>query len=329
MTDQVETTLYHILHTYGPGIVEDPGRCRGLLRDLCGQYKQQVNLLLAALEDGVPSELLAVSDRALLEPLIARLTKRLIDEKGLAQDKARWAVSTWASVLCPNGLTSESVGPEKSQTRDVFGAQLTLRSALPLKVFISPPARPVLAGEWRYVGSTPGELKVPLQHRLHVIPLQLSSNTFSQLAADLADLGPLHSLRLMPETRPADADLARLATSLALNVLDLTGCGQITEKGLAGLCCLTNLEALSLRDCRALTDNGVRRVADLPYLACLDISGCQNVTDSGVHHLLKLERLEDLYVTGCSRLSATVLSGIAQRRRVRVHQTGYAKMPGT
>jgi hypothetical protein len=47
-----------IASRYGPGILQDPRRCRALLRDLCGEHRSQVNLLVAALEEGVAVRLL-------------------------------------------------------------------------------------------------------------------------------------------------------------------------------------------------------------------------------------------------------------------------------
>ena len=328
MTNQVEATLRQIIQDYGMAILEEHGRCRGLLLDLCGQHKREVKLLIRALEEGIPKELAAVSDRTLLQPLIARLAKRLVDEDGLAEDKAFWSVRTWASVLQPAAPPGEKVRLRDAQALGTRGTTFRLRSTLPLQVFVCPPGQ-METSEWRYLGNTPGELIVPPQHFIHVVPQQLHPDTFRQLADDLGQSGVLHSMRLVPATGPTDSDVVNLATSLALVALDLSGCEHITDAALASLCCLSNLQVLSLRGCWRITDSGLQHVANLAYLVVLDLSECRNITNLGLQYLRVLEHLEELYVGGCSGLTAARVDRLALANQARIHKTGYANMPGT
>lgn len=99
MNDLPRQTLSKIVHKYGVSLCDDPRRCEGLLRDLCGEHRREIYVLVTALEEGVAADLLGSQDNIPQEVLLARLTKRLIDELALAEDAALWAVESWALAL--------------------------------------------------------------------------------------------------------------------------------------------------------------------------------------------------------------------------------------
>jgi len=98
-------TLRQIVATHGPDVRQDPRRCEALLRDLCPAEKREINLLLTALRERVPDDLLAAPPGQPAAVLVARLGKRLVDTLGLADESARWAVGSWALAL---GVASEA-----------------------------------------------------------------------------------------------------------------------------------------------------------------------------------------------------------------------------
>ena len=102
---EARQTLRQILTTYGPDVRRDPRRCEALLRDLCPTRALEVNLLLAALRERVPDELLAAPPGQPVSVLAARLSQRLVDTLGLTGAAARWAVGSWAIAL---GLAAEA-----------------------------------------------------------------------------------------------------------------------------------------------------------------------------------------------------------------------------
>ncbi len=51
--------LRQILAKYGKEICSDARRCQGLLNDLCGSHRREVNVLVNAIEERVPLDLLA------------------------------------------------------------------------------------------------------------------------------------------------------------------------------------------------------------------------------------------------------------------------------
>jgi hypothetical protein len=91
--------LCEIITQYGRSVYEDPQQCKGLLLDLCGDYKREVNVLITVLEERVVADLLSVSESVPQEVVLARLTRRVCENRGLAEDAARWGVESWALAL--------------------------------------------------------------------------------------------------------------------------------------------------------------------------------------------------------------------------------------
>jgi len=91
--------LRRILDKYGKEIGNDPKRCEGLLNDLCGSYRREINVLVNAIEERVPLDLLAGADSMPPELLLARLEKRLEEQTAMTAEAARWAVESWALAL--------------------------------------------------------------------------------------------------------------------------------------------------------------------------------------------------------------------------------------
>ena len=97
-----------------------------------------------------------------------------------------------------------------------------------------------------------------------------------------------------------DAGLALLPHFTKLHTLDLSGCKNITNAGLAHLQKFTNLEHLDLNGCN-ITDAGLRYLQDLP-LETLVLSFCSNITDAGIAHLQVLP-LQNLDLSYCRNIT--------------------------
>jgi len=91
--------LQYIIAQYGRSICDDPRRCEALLRDLCPQYKREINVLIGALKDKTTEELMKASNAMPKEVIFARLVKRLYDDMGFAEEFCQWAVESWALAL--------------------------------------------------------------------------------------------------------------------------------------------------------------------------------------------------------------------------------------
>jgi ribosomal protein S27AE len=111
MDDLPRQKLTEIISRYGRDVANDPRRCEAFLKDFCPQpqHKWQINVLVYAIKETVPAELLGSSSGLPVEVLLSRLTKRLGDAQGCEEEKARWAVESWALALgvdLPAGSTT-------------------------------------------------------------------------------------------------------------------------------------------------------------------------------------------------------------------------------
>jgi predicted RNA-binding Zn-ribbon protein involved in translation (DUF1610 family) len=91
--------LTELVGRYGHDVADDPRRCEALLRDMCPQHKREIFVLVSAVKECVPRELLGSSSGIPKAVLVSRLTKRLHENLGVAENLARWAVESWALAL--------------------------------------------------------------------------------------------------------------------------------------------------------------------------------------------------------------------------------------
>ena len=99
MDDTVRQALADLVHREGVALTDDPRRCIALLKDHCPGHKREVNVLRAALEHDVVAGLRHSDGVAPLDLTLARLTSGLVEDGGLAEEPARWAVAAWAIAL--------------------------------------------------------------------------------------------------------------------------------------------------------------------------------------------------------------------------------------
>ena len=99
MNDDARTILLSLVSRYGISIGSDPLRCEALLRDTCPRCRREIFVLVNAIRQQVPADLL--SPRHSLPPELFRgfLKKRLQDELSFSDEAATWAVDTWATAL--------------------------------------------------------------------------------------------------------------------------------------------------------------------------------------------------------------------------------------
>jgi hypothetical protein len=151
MENQVRETLAKIVQQYGMDVIDDPAKVQGLLKDLAGQHRREINLLMSALRAGVPQDLNSSSGPIAITA--DRLSVRLREETGLAEDAANWAVETWAAAIGievhfavsapPANLPGESVVPNVTSSEPPYAAQTVVPST-PISNPISPtPTSPI------------------------------------------------------------------------------------------------------------------------------------------------------------------------------------------
>ena len=98
-TDRPREELARMISRYGREIAADQRRTEGLLRDTCGSCDREIFLLASVHRKHVPEELLSLASSVPGEILVRRLTGRIVQELGIAEEHALWAVVSWALAL--------------------------------------------------------------------------------------------------------------------------------------------------------------------------------------------------------------------------------------
>jgi hypothetical protein len=116
VNDEVRKSLCRFVAQHG-GLPRE--RVEAFIPDVCRDNRAESHILVCAVREGVPDELLASGGSLLHEVLLTRLTGRLQSNRAIAHEAARWAVETWALAL---GVISEaelqSPKPEESGGSD-------------------------------------------------------------------------------------------------------------------------------------------------------------------------------------------------------------------
>lgn len=100
MNDLPRQTLCNIINQYGVSLCDDVRRCEGILRDLVGSHKREIHLLISALRERVPNELLRSTNADIsIEITMARLAKHLHDDLAITLEASKWVIETWALAL--------------------------------------------------------------------------------------------------------------------------------------------------------------------------------------------------------------------------------------
>jgi len=119
MNEQAARILSSLVSRYGTSIALDPLRCEGLLRDTCPRCHREIFVLVNAVRQQIPADLLA--PRHSLPPALFRgfLVKRLQDELAFSDEAAHWAVDTWAAALGLESSPAPGTGDRENDTHPV------------------------------------------------------------------------------------------------------------------------------------------------------------------------------------------------------------------
>jgi hypothetical protein len=92
--------LVQVVAKWGSAVAENTQKCKGLLGDqLRGECRQEVNVLVQAIQAGVVADLRSSDGKVPVAVLLKRLEKKLHDETGIVENLARWSVESWALAL--------------------------------------------------------------------------------------------------------------------------------------------------------------------------------------------------------------------------------------
>ncbi|MCY7348835.1 MAG: hypothetical protein LH614_21815 [Pyrinomonadaceae bacterium] len=174
--------LRQILIKYGKDICSNARRCENLLKDLCGSYRREINVLVTAIEERVPLDLLAANRSMPLELLLTKLEKRLEEQTAMTGEAARWSVESWSLAL--NLATESEIQARRKRIEPVTPAASKAETAQPGDSAVGgkmnrqnpfqPPKTPTTVPQSRV--SPPPVLRQPTQMPNHAPPVIFPTN---------------------------------------------------------------------------------------------------------------------------------------------------------
>lgn len=129
--EAVTLALVSMTRQWGVAVLDDPRRSRAILLDLCAENRRDVNVVVAALEAGVPRKLRAAGDDVALRAMaVPHQIAELEQEHSLAPSAARFAVQSVARAM---GLDPAEGAPGISGTESATFVPTT-RTTMPTVV---------------------------------------------------------------------------------------------------------------------------------------------------------------------------------------------------
>jgi WD40 repeat protein len=151
MTDLLRQKLCDIVAAHGPAVADDLPRCGELLRQAMPEDGAGVMALVRALEARVPARLALLTEPLSLAPLTSGLVRRLVEEQGLSEEAARWAVESWAVALGKGDVSAPAFAGRFPGYEHVL-APPRRRRRLPWVLLALVTAVATAAGGWWWLG---------------------------------------------------------------------------------------------------------------------------------------------------------------------------------
>jgi WD40 repeat protein len=99
LDETVPRKLGEILIAHGQSSLTDARLCENLLKDYCGEYKEEISLLVLGVKERIAIDLLLSQDAVEPDVLRSLLTTRLRRNSSLDDSNARWIVNAWSRAL--------------------------------------------------------------------------------------------------------------------------------------------------------------------------------------------------------------------------------------
>lgn len=131
MENKIIAILKKQIVKHGLSLLDNPIKLSGLLKDHCGDSKKEINLILFAQKEKVPQELIKYSSQIIDAHQFQRQSSRLIDNLGLHEDSARWAVECWIKAL----------GKEYHFTKPL---KIDIKNSIPVQNIVTPQIEMIL-----------------------------------------------------------------------------------------------------------------------------------------------------------------------------------------
>jgi len=334
VNDEARQKLRAIVDKYGQSVVDDPRRCRALLLDYCGQHRREIFVLNIAQEERVAGDLQEGTGNIPLPVLTAQLTQRLVDNRALAEDAARWAVEAWAYALrLGNGepTTPPSVAVpavEKRPTPPFSEPAPAISEPTPPPLPASSPSTSFVSshtievysrprrspdGKWQRLGVTPGSIDVPQDH---VLGLRFFNFTARELGTWIGEVqNPDNVISLDLNGTISDAGMSALRVFSHLTYLEADNAERVTNAGMAQLVYLPHLKTLNFAWTTGINDAGWAYLRLLPDLVTLSLPW-SGISDAALQYLASLPRLAVLELRECKHITGTGFASLKGARNL-------------
>jgi len=328
--------LREIVDTYGQSVVDDPRRCKALLLDYCGQYRREIFVLNAAQEERVAIALQDVNSGIPLPVLVAQLTRRLVDNRALAEDAARWAVEAWAYALrlsddvptapvvddenpfappplpvTPPPLPATQPQPAEGEAHLPASRPATARTARAQQTFASTRIIEVYGrsrrganASWQKLGATPGSVTLPPNH---VLGLRFFNYGIDELGTWIKEIPNPDDVVSLDLNGPIDnAGMDALRAFSNLTYLEVDNAERVTNTGLAFLVGLPKLTTLHFPWATGINDEGLAYLRAIPELTTL-LLHWSSISDAALRYLEPLTKLTVLELRECKHITGSGL----------------------
>lgn len=107
MNNSVRTVLKKLIEKHGIKLCKDARLTEGLLKDHCGEYKGEINVLVTAIKLGITEEMLRIPDKTVYS-YITRWANKLRKEGGIDQNITKWVLKSWLIATGKNNVVGSS-----------------------------------------------------------------------------------------------------------------------------------------------------------------------------------------------------------------------------
>ncbi|MFN4258783.1 MAG: hypothetical protein ACK4RK_05765 [Gemmataceae bacterium] len=128
MNDQVRQPLRELIATYGANVCNMPRSCELFVRQHCGQFAAETQLLIQALNNGTVAKLRSATAGPAWDATCAALAAELTDNTGMSADEARWAIDCWGIAL---GKHPDAMAIQAQVPTSAAASQVSWNSAPP------------------------------------------------------------------------------------------------------------------------------------------------------------------------------------------------------
>lgn len=307
---EIVANCYTIANQRGHNPLTDAEICKEMLLTLCTPGNTgAIDALVAAVREGIPTDIEHYPQNKSIEGYLHVLSERLVSSDSMPKNIANWVVESWAEAL-DRHVMLPAPPPFFSTSR--------------AEVFIH--SQDDSSFEWQLWGETPWMVELPPNHDIGIRPRRMNYSDFKLWVNSLEMPERVRYLDLSNMSLE-DPSLEHLRIFKELETLDLSR----TDISGEGLAYLENLPIarIKLCDCKMLSDKGISQIAKLKDLRDLNLERCTAITAQGLQALKHLPRLNTLNLKGCTALQEDafeVLAALLHLKSLDLSETHFTGM---